>query len=374
MVLVADPPCTPWSPAGKRRGLADPRDMLEPTIELARLLWPRAFLIASVPGLDDSANWPTVQRALAPLVAEGYCVADYAALDAASYGVPQRRRRPFWFVHREGPCISWPAPTHGDPDDPTVHVPLPGLGLLPWVTCAEALGHLPLDELGRPVRMRRGRLLDNGSEHAYWSHADEPAKVIGCHPTSRAGSTLALFPGEDLPGTPTRRTPRTAEALLAKDPPAPAAAIRAGRTGGAGQRDTSGGTERGRPWDRHRASRPDRNAFVVGSRDRGHSGTALQWPWERLSTTPARDQRVAPTGHQTMGSGSLLSGANAVILSERAAAILQGFPAGWVFVGRTKEARWSQIGQALPPPLAEAVGRAVAAQLAAVSTATDVAS
>jgi site-specific DNA-cytosine methylase len=33
-----------------------------------------------------------------------------------------------------------------------------------------------------------------------------------------------------------------------------------------------------------------------------------------------------------------------------------------VFSGETKKARWSQIGQAMPPPLAEAVARAVVEQ------------
>lgn len=54
--------------------------------------------------------------------------------------------------------------------------------------------------------------------------------------------------------------------------------------------------------------------------------------------------------------------------SERAAAILQGFPDGWHFVGKTKRARWSQIGQAMPPPLAAAVARAIAEQLRATRT------
>jgi DNA (cytosine-5)-methyltransferase 1 len=54
-----------------------------------------------------------------------------------------------------------------------------------------------------------------------------------------------------------------------------------------------------------------------------------------------------------------------VRLSETAAAILQGFPDGWKFCGKTKSARWSQIGQAMPPPLAEAVARSIARQLAA---------
>jgi site-specific DNA-cytosine methylase len=58
-------------------------------------------------------------------------------------------------------------------------------------------------------------------------------------------------------------------------------------------------------------------------------------------------------------------GPNAIKLSERAAAILQGFPETWVFAGATKRARWSQIGQAMPPPLAEAVARRLVVQMAA---------
>lgn len=58
----------------------------------------------------------------------------------------------------------------------------------------------------------------------------------------------------------------------------------------------------------------------------------------------------------------------AIKLSEKAAAILQGFPPGWVFAGKTKRARWAQIGMAMPPPLAEAVGRAIVRAMSATTT------
>ncbi|KJY41789.1 DNA methyltransferase [Streptomyces sp. NRRL B-1568] len=44
------------------------------------------------------------------------------------------------------------------------------------------------------------------------------------------------------------------------------------------------------------------------------------------------------------------------------AAIIQGFPDDWVFFGG-KTARYRQVGNAFPPPVAEAVGRAIAAVL-----------
>jgi DNA (cytosine-5)-methyltransferase 1 len=50
------------------------------------------------------------------------------------------------------------------------------------------------------------------------------------------------------------------------------------------------------------------------------------------------------------------------MLTVEQAAIIQGFPRGWNFQGR-KTARYRQVGNAFPPPVAEAVGRAIAAVL-----------
>lgn len=50
------------------------------------------------------------------------------------------------------------------------------------------------------------------------------------------------------------------------------------------------------------------------------------------------------------------------MLTVEQAAIIQGFPEGWDFQGK-KTARYRQVGNAFPPPVAEAVGRAIAAVL-----------
>ncbi|AYN41129.1 DNA (cytosine-5-)-methyltransferase [Streptomyces dangxiongensis] len=50
------------------------------------------------------------------------------------------------------------------------------------------------------------------------------------------------------------------------------------------------------------------------------------------------------------------------MLTVQQAAVVQGFPQGWKFQGR-KTARYRQVGNAFPPPVAEAVGRAIAAVL-----------
>ncbi|MCC3767186.1 DNA cytosine methyltransferase [Streptomyces sp. UNOC14_S4] len=53
---------------------------------------------------------------------------------------------------------------------------------------------------------------------------------------------------------------------------------------------------------------------------------------------------------------------NGPMLTVEQAAIIQGFPRHWKFSGR-KTARYRQVGNAFPPPVAEAVGRAIAAVL-----------
>jgi site-specific DNA-cytosine methylase len=81
--------------------------------------------------------------------------------------------------------------------------------------------------------------------------------------------------------------------------------------------------------------------------------------WDRPATTmmAGNGQGELP-GH---GSGSRWGKrrCNAIVISEKAGAILQGFPESWVFRGSSKKARWSQIGQAMPPALAQAVAEAV---------------
>ncbi|MEW2161912.1 DNA (cytosine-5-)-methyltransferase [Streptomyces sp. NPDC007084] len=53
---------------------------------------------------------------------------------------------------------------------------------------------------------------------------------------------------------------------------------------------------------------------------------------------------------------------NGPMLTVEQAAMIQGFPRDWQFQGR-KTAKYRQVGNAFPPPVAEAVGRAIAAVL-----------
>lgn len=380
-LFVADPPCTPWSRAGKREGTEDERDMLHDTTELIVLLKPVAFLVGNVPGLDDSTNWPIVQSTLGAL--PGYCV-DYRALNAADYGVPQRRIRPFWFGHpKSTPCLRWPVPTHGDP----LSIGHPELGddRKPWRTCRDALKHLPLEELGKPGHMRMRK--QNGKQHG--SVADKPGRVVG---TSNLSDGNTLMGNEKHPPNSPDEPSHTvtakanqgaqgAHVLLTHpdgskpkrtrefhnghpsaelDKPAPTVTCEGAHTHSHAtvlKVEGKGGY--------HVPQSPDKPSATITAPVPGpRSRKALTWPWDRPSTTIQRDERIDPPGHHPREWRSK-SDPNCVVLSEKAAAILQGFPEDWVFGGRTKKTRWSQIGQAMPPALAEAVAQGIAAWLTA---------
>ena len=357
-LLVADPPCTPWSRAGKRQGIADERDCLRVTAELITLLRPRAYLIGNVPGLQDATQWHVVQEVIGGLVRHGYCVADYAQLDAADFGVPQHRIRPFWFGHMDGPCVRWPERTHGSPEE-CAHPVLPGVRQLqPWVTCREALGHLSLPGLGRTVRMRIREKGENdrrnGGDETRCSSPDRPARTVVAKPDRKGGQILlgnSKHPVNTLDApsmaVTTKGDGRGAQgacALLVRDPD-----------------DTR----------KANYSAGDKPALTITRNTHSEGATLLardrlEWPWNRPSTTVCSRDTIPPLGHHD--TGSILSLPNAVILSERAAALLQGFPGGWLFSGKTKAARWAQIGMAMPPGLAAAVARGVAEQMTTTAT------
>lgn len=381
-LFVADPPCAPWSRAGKRQGLADERDTLAETVELVRLLRPRAYLIGNIPGLQDAPHWPVVQRTIGSLSREGYCVADFAVLDAADYGVPQRRVRPYWFGHLAGPCIQWPAPTHGASAGGGT---LPGLGLKPWVTCRQALQHLPPAELGRPVRMKlrpaKGAAhpgdLKYGSDVGRCSTPDNVASTLTTKDTAKGGQILIT----------SAVGPNGGDASMCSTPDRPAATVVAHQTAKGGQILVT------EPRDRHPTSTLDAPARAIKA-DGGRPGrresvlvldvvpTAARSRDDRAPRTPQSQRAASPdapaptidTREPRAGSGNATmtwpwdgsahaDGFNAIVLSERAASTLMGLAEGWRLAGRTKRSRWSQLGQAVPPAVAEAIGRAAREQM-----------
>ena len=93
-VVIAGPPCQPWSRAGKQLGSDDEREGLAPTIKTVRYTLPRAVVVENVPGMGSKSNRHHLDRFKRQLRALGYRVTEFM-LNAASFGVPQNRHRIF---------------------------------------------------------------------------------------------------------------------------------------------------------------------------------------------------------------------------------------------------------------------------------------
>ena len=150
-ILVGGPPCQPFSPAGKRMGLSDPRaSPLKYFINAIRELQPKAFVMEEVPGLLSSRlkHFPISERekreptgeeeegsafkvVLQMLRSTNYNMV-YGKLNSADFGSPQVRERLIFLGLRDS-SPSLPERTHSGS----------GIaGTLPWNTFWEATADL----------------------------------------------------------------------------------------------------------------------------------------------------------------------------------------------------------------------------------------
>lgn len=139
-LVAGGPPCQPFSMGGKARGAKDARDMFPEAARAIRQLQPLAFLFENVRGLlrpaftnyvefirlqlrypdfpiTDGVAWDTnLQRLQKHHTSNNrheeltYNVAIHA-VDAADYGVPQRRQRVFFIGFRQDINARWHFPT-----------------------------------------------------------------------------------------------------------------------------------------------------------------------------------------------------------------------------------------------------------------------
>lgn len=84
-------PCQPFSSQNRRRNAEDQRTpLILEAVRLARALKPRLIVFENVPGITGSPIFRRLKRALA---AAGYHLGEPQRVDAADFGVPQRRVR-----------------------------------------------------------------------------------------------------------------------------------------------------------------------------------------------------------------------------------------------------------------------------------------
>ena len=260
-VVVGGPPCQPWSSGGKRLGAGDTRDGWPAFLRALAALRPIGFIAENVPGLAAQARRGELRALLDELADFGYRVAAQV-LDAADYGVPQRRRR-LVLVGNTGRDFLFPEPAFG-----------PGRRHA-WRTAGEVVSAEPL---GNP----------NTSVVTYARRPDVRPDPYGGHVFNGGGRPIDLS--------------RPAPTLLA----------------------SMGGNKT--PWVDTAGVVPEYHAHL--SRDRS----------PRSGTVP---------------------GARRITVDE--AALLQTFPAAASFAGPRSSA-YRQVGNAVPPVLARALGEALLAQ------------
>ena len=129
-VVVGGPPCQPWSSGGKRLGADDPRDGWPAFLRALREVRPRAFVAENVAGFAAGARKPHFEALVGELRALGFRVAAQV-LNAADYGVPQKRQR-MLIVGVRGGDFAFPAPRFG-----------PGRSR-PWHVAGDVIGPEPI--------------------------------------------------------------------------------------------------------------------------------------------------------------------------------------------------------------------------------------
>jgi DNA (cytosine-5)-methyltransferase 1 len=259
--VFGGPPCQPFSLGGKHRGQADTRNMFPEAVRAVRELRPRAFMFENVKGLlrQNFANYfnyiihqlryPNLRpkgdedwtHHLARLEERhtsgkggglSYRVV-YQLVDAANFGVPQRRHRVLIVGIRSdlNAEFSFPEPTHEEdallyekwvsgeywerhripktrrPKMPASLIPrvaqLQGLwaGMLkPWRTVRDAISDLPTLRDGQTCKRFTNHFLNPGAR-SYAGHTgsplDEPAKALkaGDHGVPGGENTLQYDDG-----------------------------------------------------------------------------------------------------------------------------------------------------------------------------------
>ena len=153
IVVSGGPPCQPFSVGGKHRGYNDKRDMFPEAVRAVRELRPRAFIFENVKGLlresfadyfeyvllqmthpsfarRKDESWSEHRKRLERHHTSRRARTEYnvvfRVLNAADYGVPQRRERVFMVGFRSDLGVNWSFPEGDHSEDALLR--------LKWVT------------------------------------------------------------------------------------------------------------------------------------------------------------------------------------------------------------------------------------------------
>ena len=140
-IVIGGFPCQGFSVANMKRHEHDERNLLyQEFVRVVRDKQPKYFLAENVKGILSLANGRVFQMILNDFVEIGYLVR-YAVLNAADYGVPQKRVRVFIYGCRyDEPSLATfpPSPTHQKENGTPLFK-----GIQKWVSVGQALASIP---------------------------------------------------------------------------------------------------------------------------------------------------------------------------------------------------------------------------------------
>lgn len=337
-MLIASPPCQTFSAAGSgsgRRALGEVLELIErkahhsPGTQLkqdaaalgmddrtALVLTPLAYVYRHMPSYIALEQVPSVLPVWEAYAKElhgwGYSVAT-GILNAEQFGVPQTRKRAFLIAVLDGGFggLELPKPTHSKyhPRSPQKLDP----GVLPWVSMADALGFALT---GRPSPTITGGGTTTGGA--------EPIAKLDRYTSRDDWQPRILRSNYGTGGDPVNRGER------AEDQPAPTITSKANRM----------------KWMHERPAKTVTKNGVAAS-----PGQSQHNAERELATGTPMQGWTQPTSEEKLAGRGELS---AVRLTPEECAVLQTFPADFPFQG-TKTKKHLQIGNAVPPLLAEVV-------------------
>ncbi len=150
-LVAGGTPCQPFSNIGKRQGQHDKKngDLFLEFVRMVRGIRPKAFLFENVAGITQEKHGSVLKYLIDSFQGMGYGIS-YSILNAANYGVPQRRKRFFLVGIKGTETPAFPLPTHFKNDKCWGEFVkdlnrAPRYKPKPWVTLKKALAQCPAD-------------------------------------------------------------------------------------------------------------------------------------------------------------------------------------------------------------------------------------
>ncbi len=200
-VVIGGPPCKGFSTAGKMDPSNPKNSLVANYINIVSKINPEAVIMENVTGILSMCDGEYKDRIVNAFRQEGYDIPDNPPiLNAADYGVPQRRERVFFFASREGQ-LNAPSPTHYNPACDSGQ--MPDSATHPWISTEEAIGDLSFLRYGEKASKYKLYPLTEYQQTMRENAGDYPPNHEATNHTNRVRERFKQLDhgdtGEDLP-------------------------------------------------------------------------------------------------------------------------------------------------------------------------------